>query len=283
MRRVRDIYRISAVWEHPFRHEPQPHAAEQVPFSGRELTLVERQSADFDTGLLQQLSQSGGEREIQSDELFRERKRRYLATVTNVEDGDTLSTRIDSTGQEITIRLAGVDTMEKPSGKKSNPSRGEYSRWWWPDDVAAPSGYQGPDNKPVSPSQQQLDEWGLFVREQTRNWLPEGSKVWLLTDQGTAPRGAFGRYIFRVDPVEPLEMPRGDGTSTNLGRHLIKCGYAIPYPSDSIGTDQQGNYENVSAEIDRLFKDARQAAGQPDANGVWYHPDVSEWKAELGP
>lgn len=287
VRRVRDIYRIGAVWEHPFRHEPQPHAAEQVPFSGRDLTLVERKTAAFDSDLLGELSRSGGEREIQADQLFRERKNRYMATVQSVPDGDTLKVSLDASGQEITIRLAGVDTMETPQKlgkeKKANPGRGQFSRWWWPSDVAPPSYYSGPENKPVHPTQPQLDEWGIFVGQQVRNWLPQGSKVWLVTDQGTAPKGAFGRYIFRVDPVQPLPMPPGrSGETTNLGRHLIKCGYAIPYPSDSVAAGLDGNYENVSARIDRLYNAAKDAAGTSEANGVWYSPDLSKWKQETG-
>lgn len=307
MRRVKDIYRIGAVWEHPFRHEPQPHAAEQIPFTARDLALISRKTALFDVDEFDRFTQ-GEQRTVQANDLFRARNNRYLGTVDLVEDGDSLDVTIDSTGKSVTIRLAGTDTPEKDSTvatkAKSNPVRYDYTAYRWPSDAPRPTNYSGDESAakdeqkerwgndvsdwPVQPTQSQLDQWGRLIRDHVKHILPQGSKVWVVTDQGTAPQGEFGRYVFRIDFVQPvttkIDVPNGgptrEVTSTNLGKHLVKLGYTEPYNSDSIA-ETGGQYRNLSSEIREMFRGERQKAGTEEANGIFYHPDPDQWRDAL--
>lgn len=275
LRHVRDTFRIPDVYEHTFRHSAQPQAVEEVPFSGRDLTLVEREIADLNADIFADFAREEDQQFISASDVFRERKQRHLATVTKVEDGDTLTARIDSTQKEVQVRLAGVDTPEVPGKRKTNPTQDRNAAFRWP--ASAPETPTGKAGRP--PTKEQMDKWGIFVREQVRNWLPKGSKIWLVTDQGTAPRGAFERFVFRVDVPKGLPGANGVSDSTNLGKHLVKMGYASPYRSDSIYLNENNHYRSLSKIVDDLAAKAEDRAGQNDAAGIWYSFDPDDWKA----
>jgi endonuclease YncB( thermonuclease family) len=273
VRQVEDVYRISSVYERPFRHDPRPTAIEQVPFSGRDLRLVERRSATLDDNLLADMSRDEDAFEVSASDLFRERQKRYLATVVSAEDGDTVTVRLDSTQQELTIRLAGVDTPEKQSGlsrKKDND----------------PTAWESLIKKNDYLSVDQLDVWGKFIRDEARKWLgltsDRSRKVWLVTDPATAPTGAFGRYVFRIETTEPLPAPDRVSRTNEYGRHLIRMGYALTYPSDSTYVDASAHkqYQDYSAVLENAEEQAADKHGDDSqmAAGIWYSPKVSDWK-----
>ena len=275
LRLVRDTFRIPAVYEHTFQHNPMPTATEEIPFSGRDLTLIERETADLAQDVFADFAREQDQATIEASDLFRERKSRHLATVQEVVDGDTIVATIDATqSRPITIRLAGVDTPETSGKRKGNPTQERNADYRWPSN--APSSDRGTPGR--APTKTQMDAWGEFVKDQVREWLPEGKKVWLVTDQGTAPRGSFDRYVFRVDVPGGLPGANTAGGSTNLGQHLIKMGYAVPYKSDSIYLGGGNRYQNMSEVTDNLLDVARDRAGTEDANGIWYSFDTSKWK-----
>lgn len=274
VRRIQDIYRISSVYERPFRHDPRPTAIEQVPFSGRDLKLVERRSATLDNDLLADLSRDPESFEIESGDLFREQQRRYLATVTAAEDGDTITARLDSTRQEVQIRLAGVDTPEKESGL-TNKKDNDPAAW---ENHISTSDYI---------SIEQLDDWGIFIRDEVRKWLgvtsDRSSKVWLVTGPAMPPRGAFGRHIFRVETVGGLPSPSRVEPTNDLGRHLIRMGYALTYPSDGTFVNEHNQYEDYSAILQNALDQAADKHGNDSqAAGIWHSADPSNWENVSG-
>lgn len=278
VRRVRDTFRIPEVYEHTFRHSTQPHAHEQVPISGRDLKLVQREVADIDTDIMADFAAERDQGSITASDAFRERKSRHLATVVKVEDGDSIICRVDATQQKVNVRLAGADTPEAPGKPKKNQS--DDSSYRWPSTASSNDSSRGEAG--AAPSKTQLDAWGIFTGDQVSNWLPKGTKVWLITNQGAAPKGRYDRYIFRVDVPGGLPSVGSVGSSTNLGEHLIKLGYAVPYASDSIKIEDGGEYANQSAKMDTLLKSAESKAGSDDAAGVWYSFNPALWVDHAG-
>jgi endonuclease YncB( thermonuclease family) len=127
----------------------------------------------------------------------------------------------------------------------------------------------------------------------------EGKKVWLVADPGAAPQddpgfdqasgqpdnpflideleptSREGRFLFQVKPTVPFELPNGD-TERDLGKWLLKRGLARPVPTTSI----TAGGENRAAALKRIYRKARNKAGQPSAKGIWHAFDKSTWEAK---
>lgn len=268
-RRIRDTYRIAPVYEHAFQHQPQPHATEQVPFSARELILVEREQADLAADIDAVLQREGDQGRIQASDLYRNRESRYMATVEEVVDGDTLKARLDVDGNQVDIRLSSVDTPETPGKEFGNKT--DDPKYRWPENADETYGTGG-----SSPTEAQLDKWGLLVKDRVTEWL-EGEKVWLVTDQGAASTGDFGRSVFRVDALNEI-VPDHAGIEPhrNLARTLVRHGYATLYEGRSIASSGTG-YRNLRTQLLEEEDAVRSVAGTNQATGFWYSFNVSDW------
>lgn len=290
LKRVRDVYRIGAVWERPFRHAPDPTAQETVPFSGRDLLLVGRQTADLDSDLAADLAREEDRvYEVSSDDLFGKRQQRHLATVDEVEDGDTLYVTHEATGKDMTIRLASIDTPETPKenpGARKNPT--DSDAYDWP--------ASAPKHRGEPPTQSQLDDWGEYAKKKVKQWV-EGKAVRLVTANGSPPKDQYGRFIFRVEVPSGLPPMNTAQAGTDLGTHLVATGLAAPYPSngfipaEKLPEGYEGRMQPVEIRENRYVDHAsmlrqkvselREQAGTEQANGIWYSHDVKSWKSLL--
>ena len=274
-RRIRDTYRVSPVYEHAFQHQPQPHAVEQVPFTARELVLVERERAELSRDIHADLRREADSGTIQASDLYRNRQSRYLAYVERVIDGDTFEVVLDATGENITIRPPGFDTPETPGQDYGNQDGDE--NYGWPTNLR-PDANQNLGVAGGSPTAAQLDAWAELATERATEWL-EGEKVWLITDQGAPATGGFGRSIFRVDALNEI-VPDHSGIEPhhNVGRMMIRHGYAVQFESRSIETDASGTYRNLHEQLQDELDTVRSNAGTAEAAGVWYSFDVAQWR-----
>lgn len=272
---VRDLVRIDEVHEHSFRHEPKPSASEQVPCTAREISLVGRREQQIDTGPIARSVTEGETPEV--PDAFKDERSRYLGKVVSVDDGDTITVKMEATGEEVDVRLVGVDTPETSKSYRLN--RGG---WNWPPGAKEGTGRGTPGE---SPTNTQLVKWGAYAKKRARDVLKDKA-VWLVADPGAAPvddpelepglpKEEEGRFLFQVKPTVPLELPGGD-TERDYGKWLLKRGLARQVQTTSIGSGGQ----NRSAELDRIYQEARNKAGQSDAKGIWYAFDVDTWKPQ---
>jgi endonuclease YncB( thermonuclease family) len=275
---VRDLVRIDEVYEHSFRHEPAPSASEQVPCTARGLTLVGRREQGIDTEPIARSIESGDTPDV--PDAFQSDRSRYLGKVVEVTDGDTLKVKMEATGETVDVRLVGVDTPETADSPRLN-----RAGWTWPPEAGPNTGRGTPSE---SPSPQQLVGWGEYAKRRAKEVFNtkndgEGRAVWLVSDPGAAPvddaeinpTSDDGRFLFQVKPTVPLELPGGE-TERDYGAWLLKRGLARHVDTTSIGAGR----ESRSAQLKRIYREARQQAGSSDAKGIWYAFDVEDWKPE---
>lgn len=306
---VRDIFRISDVWEHAFTHSPNPHAMEQVPFSGRDLTLIERQTADIREDIQARLFTDSDRVSIGStDDLFKDTRATYTAKVVEVTDGDTLVCVINGLGdKEYSIRLTGADTPETPKGPGESGSRNRVgSGWIWPSTAPPPNeDNSGPLSRGKfgrSPTVEQLNAWGTFVQGRVRVWFGADSEgnvnppkpVTLERDPGTAPIDKFDRPLFKVrlsseksdvslEDVPEADYAYGQVQGRYLSTFLVRCGYAKPYAADSYGVRSNGTVYNHRKKLSKIYSEMKQAGvvGTTDSAGMFYSHDHEDWKNRL--
>lgn len=273
---VRDLLRLEFCYEHPQAEAPDPVVHQEVAFTARRLTLVEREVATFSNReIADVLRQTGPVRALAP-----RRERHVFADVLGAVDSDTLVCRLLPDGDEVVVRLAGPDAPETP--KPDDPdARGNFLAEW-----------RGPHNRDLTDDAMEahLFAWAVHATNEVRRRLTpsapalsadgasglvkakggdhpdgvglveDGARVRLVDDPGVAPEDQYGRRIFQVHHDAFGE----GGAQGPLGEWLVRNGMAKAYPSTTMREGSDGSWEPNFDRLRRIESEARDAG-----TGAW--------------
>lgn len=301
VRVVRDMIRLSHVWEHPFSHSAEGLIQEDVPFSARDMQLVRRTSQTFDQALMNEALASDDPIRLLDASVMRGREEMEMARVLpegddgrdGIVDGDTIDVEIEATGEVQRIRFLTFNTAEdhRNIGADINEYDGNVpgEEWRWPS--GAESSDRGQAN--TIPPTLELNRWGVYATDTLKRILPPGSRCMVIRDPSAPPEqtidltaesqaqenneDGFKRRVLRsVRTIEPIPLP--DGETNDIARYMIAWGLATPFTAASTEFDvESGTWRNRMQRIERLFRETRAKAGTEEATGIWHSFNQTAW------